>query len=191
MLLVFAVIGGFVDYRLETYEAWHAEQTGWLELREGRINPMPSLNDLSEAKKILFQRYIGNFWGEEAYTLIAEYDRKQYEKAKQLLEETLLFETDILDQGTRAPKIEPEFIMGRFHVRLLKIGDLPYAINMPEYMCFVGISDETCEIVYICYDDVDLDSLSGSFNDDLPKMIHWSSIERLKRTPSIKVVPVL
>lgn len=192
-LFVFAVAGGFVDYRLETYELWYLDHTEWTKRQEGMINPMPSLDDLNDAQEIRFQHYYGNFWGSKAYTLIAEYNRERYESAKRLLDETFMFETGMIDQGKKNPQIDPEFTMGRFRVRLLKTGDLPYAAEVPKHMYFAGTADDTCEILYIYYHDVDLDLISESFEKVLPELIHWSSIDWIEKMPYLKdfSLPVL
>lgn len=83
--------------------------------------------------------------------------------------------------------------MGRFSVQLLKTGDLPYGVEVPKDMFFAGTADDTCEILFICHDDVDLDSISESFEKSIPELIHWSSIEWLNWIPFLKYVwlPVL
>jgi len=193
LLLIFCVVcffvgGGVVDYRLETYESWHAGLTERMKGYEGWINPMPSLDTLSDAKEIRFQKYKGNFWGEEAYVLIAQYDEKQYEHAKRILHDTMVFETEDIDQGERYPQIKPAFTMGRFSVRLLKTGDLPYGVEVPKDMCFAGTTDSACEILYVYHDDVDLDSISESFEKSIPELIHWSSIEWMNWIPFLNHV---
>lgn len=192
-LVFYFVGGGIVDYRLKTYELWHDNLTARIKGHEGWINPMPALDELDGAETIRFQKYTGNFWGEEAYILIVQYDEEQYERAKRALHSTLVFETEVIDQGERHPQIEPEFTMGRFSVRLLKTGDLPYGVEVPKDMFFAGTADETCEILFICHDDVDLDSISESFEKSIPELIHWSSIEWLNWIPFLKYVwlPVL
>ena len=83
--------------------------------------------------------------------------------------------------------------MGRFRVRLLKTGDLPYAAEVPKHMYFAGTADDTCEILYIYYHDVDLDLISESFEKVLPELIHWSSIDWIEKMPYLKdfSLPVL
>jgi len=192
-LVFFFVGGGTVDYRLKTYELWHDSLTERMKGYEGWINPMPSLDALSDAKKIRFQKYKGNFWGEEAYVLIAQYDEQQYEHAKQILHDAMLFETEVIDQGERYPQLKPAFTMERFSVGLLKTGDLPYGVEVPKDMFFAGTAEDTCEILFICHDDVDLDSISESFEKSIPELIHWSSVEWLNRIPFLNHVwlPVL
>ena len=192
-VVFFFVGGGIVDYQLKTYEMWHAERTEWMKGREGLINPMPSPADLKEAEEIRFQKYMGNFWGEEAYILIAQYNEEQYERAKQILYDPLMFEVEDIDQGARYPALDPAFTMGQFSVRLLKTGDLPYGVEVPKDMLFAGTADDACEILFICYDDVDLDSIGESFEKSIPELIHWSSVEWLNWIPILNHVwlPVL
>lgn len=177
-LFCFAVGGGFCDFRFQSYREWYRENEQRIDEREEKwAIPMPHPESLNDAQSVLYQQYRGNFWGEEAYTLIACYDAAVYEQKKTELDQKLVFQTEAIEQyGDNTPTIEPAFVMDGFHMRFVKLGRQPYWLEFPEDICLIGTSDETCEIAYIYHDDVNLDSVSRPMEIELPELIHWSSV---------------
>ena len=92
--LLFAVSGGFVDWRAESYAAWHAD----MEQRMANSGtphelPLPGLDELSDALDVRCQRYTGNFWGECAYVLLVRYDEETYRQEKERIDAQVAFDT--------------------------------------------------------------------------------------------------
>lgn len=191
-LFIFAVGGGFCDFRFETYREWYqANEQRRAERAEIEYeNPMPSPESLGDAQSIIFQQYTGNFWGEKAHILIARYDADVYEMKRAELDQRLVFQTEAIEQYGDEPTIEPAFDMDGFHMRFAKLGRQPYWLEFPKEICLIGTSDEACEIAYIYYDDVDLDCVSQPMEIELPKLIHWSSVRWQEFLPILKILKI-
>lgn len=175
VLLLFLVDGGFVDWDFENYAAWYRE-TEQRMARSGGLNeiPLPGPDELTQAQALRFQRYTGNFWGEAAYTIVARYGDAAYARQKAEIDARIEFETEpILQRGERL-EIVPAFRLDRFEVRMVRCCDR-YWTEFPKDMCWIGTADATGEILYIVYDDVNLDALSEPIGSLLPKLIHWNS----------------
>ena len=55
-------------------------------------------------------------------------------------------------------------------------------------MAFIGTSDDTCELLYVYYDDVNLDTMSQLLEAALPGMIHWDCMDWATRIPWLRKV---
>lgn len=183
-LIVFAVGGGFVDWDPAHYAAWYDAKA-----ERGRPVPMPAPDELADAERVRFQRYTGNFWGEAAYIVLARYDAATYARRKAELDERIAFQTEPIAQRD-GPVIEPSFRMDGFDVRFAKLGEEPYQAEVPEDMYFVGTADETHEILYVYYDDVNLDVISRPIEDALPELIRWACVTWPDRLPLLERIRV-
>lgn len=186
--LLFAVGGGFVDWRAESYAAWHAD----MEQRMANSStphelPLPGLDALPGALDVRCQRYTGNFWGECAYVLLVRYDEETYRQEKERIDAQIAFETQPLALSGDGQTCEPAFPMDRFAVRTVSMCDR-YWTEYPESMAFIGTSDDTCELLYVYYDDVNLDTMSQPLEAALPGMIHWDCMDWATRIPWLRKV---
>jgi len=175
---VFAVGGGFVDWNPAHYAAWY-------EAKAERGSPMPRPDELADAERVRFQRYTGNFWGEAAYIVIARYDAATYARRKAELDEQIAFQTELIAQRD-GPAIEPSFRMDGFDMRFAKLGEEPYQAEVPEDMYFVGTADQAHEILYVYYDDVNLDVLLQPIEAALPELIRWTCVTWPDRLPLLE-----
>ena len=58
-----------------------------------------------------------------------------------------------------------------FNIRVLD--SEKYQLDYPKYLAFVGVSESTKEIVYIYYEDQDLDSIEDRWEDFIINECNW------------------
>ncbi|MBQ8404520.1 MAG: hypothetical protein IJX55_08900, partial [Clostridia bacterium] len=102
-----------------------------------------------------------------SYALISEYNEEEYEVQKALLNEKYIFQSE--EMGAFDTVCEHTAVVDGYFFRTLSVeGEYKY-INYPKNMFLIGTNDQTKEIVYMYFNDIDLDyisSLEDFINDD-------------------------
>lgn len=96
-----------------------------------------------------------------SYILKVSYFDVDFETEKTRIEENYSFDkrfSDVIEVDT-------------FNIRVLDIEK--YQLEYPKYLAFVGVSESTKEIVYIYYEDQDLDTIDDSWEDFILDNCNW------------------
>lgn len=135
---------------------------------------LPWLSELEPYEDCRFNYTARQFaiFESHSYILILEYDGETYTRQKEKLETAYSYVTGNLPGGTSREEHSPEFEMDGFQFRA--VGEDPY--DYPQYMFFVGTSDETREVAYIYFHDPDLDYLNPTVADFLREETGWKEV---------------
>ena len=128
---------------------------------------MPVLTSLGEAENVAFCSHYQSFAIFDSYSciLIVQYTPTVYEKEKETLEKRFVFHEGPI--GTyKSCKMSDAEIDGYFFRALTVDGEYSHIYNYPHKMMFIGVNDTTHEIVYMTFEDGDLDYI-----DDLSQFI--------------------
>ena len=143
------------------------------------FDAMPTLDEIGEPQKIDYYYYYAGqmifFW--ESDILICTYDEQAYGEQKALLDQTYVFQTE--DMEEHGYSCSPYAEVDGFAFRVLSFDEYKY-LYYPKYMIFIGTNDETNQIVYISYDDTDLDYIDRSLADFIKDSCGWKYIQRRK-----------
>lgn len=133
---------------------------------------MPTVNELGKYEDLKIKNYSHNmlFFNSEAYTVIAKYDDKEFEKQKAGIESNYKFSKDIIEFDVSDSKLKPEFTLDGFEFRVLSEAYSEY--GFPKDMYFIGINEDERKIAYIYFHDFDLDYID-SFEEFLIEDCGW------------------
>ena len=120
-----------------------------------------------------YDKQMGVFFDTYAYTLICKYTDSDYLAQKAYLEETCRFHTEPLSEPEST--ITAEYETDGYTFRFLSFDDEEYRLEYPKYMTILGFNDETREIVYLYFDDDDLDYIT-SWDHFLTRDCGWNHI---------------
>lgn len=109
-------------------------------------------------------------FSQEAYTTIIKYDKDNFQSKKSNIESNHKFYSVPVDDG----EAEPIFSYEGFSFRV-ELSDW-----YPKEMNLVGINEETREIVYVSFQDYDLDSISD-YNEFLEYYCGWRYIAKERK----------
>lgn len=104
---------------------------------------------------------------DESYTIICKYDEDEYQKQKELLEQNYVFQSEPLIANDHT--CQAEVTVDGYLFRMVAI-DSSESFIFPKSMMFIATNDDTKEIVYIAYENLDLDyidSLESHITDSL------------------------
>ncbi|MCM1364498.1 MAG: hypothetical protein NC122_01095 [Faecalibacterium sp.] len=104
---------------------------------------------------------------QKADTLICQYDDSDFAKKVEEINSEYEFYLNPVERD----EADPNFTIDGFDFRLVKTKDYPHEMQ------FIGINSETKEIVYLSYEDGDLDSV-GDFHDLLDTGCGWDYIRK-------------
>lgn len=126
------------------------------------VNFLPEVGELNNYKEISF-KYTGNegLFSSYSYILKLSYSENDFKTEKIRVEENYYFDEVFSD------KIKVD----TFNIRVLDLEK--YQLDYPKYLAFVGVSESTKEIVYIYYEDQDLDSIEDSWEDFIINECNW------------------
>ncbi len=96
-----------------------------------------------------------------SYILKVSYSKVDFEAEKSKIDENYYFDEDFSDV------IEVD----TFKIKLLDFEK--YELTYPKYMAFIGVSESTSEIVYIYYEDEDLDTIGDSWEEFIIDNCNW------------------
>lgn len=136
-----------------------------------------AIPDIGQPDALEFQFYFklfGIFFDTETYTLICHYTEPDYLAQKEHLEQTYRFHTEPL-YGHENATLPAEHETDGYLFRFLSFDREEYGLEYPKYMTLLGFSDDTHEIVYLYFDDDDLDYIS-SWDSFLTTDCGWDHI---------------
>ncbi len=173
-IIVFLI--GAAACRLE--KVWHYENdkatTQYLAAEKNE--QMPSLTELGETigidyYKVSSAEYIFSW---NTNYLCCRYSPTEYENQKKQLDEKYIFQIkNITDGGSSC---EPSLELEDYVIRALSTeGEYDESIYWPKKTMFIAFSDKEKEIIYISYEDTDLDYIS-SLKDFIITDCGWNYI---------------
>ncbi len=126
------------------------------------VDFLPKVGELNNYKEISF-KYTGNegLFSSYSYILKLSYSENDFKTEKIRVGENYYFDEVFSD------KIKVD----TFNIRVLDLEK--YQLDYPKYLAFVGVSESTNEIVYVYYEDQDLDTITGSWEDFLIDNCNW------------------
>lgn len=125
---------------------------------------LPSLSDLGDYKSVehhhLYDTALVFFTSDTDY-YIFRYDSEEYKQQKDRLKEKYHFqETPIQYEEFIC---EPQVTLGKYTFQLLSLDEKTYPeLYYPESLFFIATNDKTNEIIYMYYDDIDLDYIDST-----------------------------
>lgn len=125
---------------------------------------LPTLEEIGEPDDVTLYEYFATqavFFTQDVYTLVARYEPAEYALQTQAIEANYSFYTEL--QGYGEHFCEPEADMDGYRFRMI---DAP-EVSFPKLLGFIATNDDTCEIVYMSFQDYDLDWI-----DDLPEFLN-------------------
>ena len=144
-----------------------------------KLETMPTLDEIGDPEKIDYYYYVAcaMIFGRESDTLLCTYDEQAYQEQKALLDQTYTFQTEDMEANdyTCSPYAEVD----GFTFRVLSFDQYQH-LYYPKYMTLIGTNDETNQIVYISYDNSDLDYISSSLAKFIEDDCGWKYVQRRK-----------
>lgn len=130
---------------------------------------MPEVSDLGDPVEIEYYdaQYTIAIFSSETDWLICRYTPEEYEIQKTALETQYVFQTYPIE--TPDAITEPVAKNDGYIFRMLSLEEYSEELCFPQHIIFVGYSDETKEIFYGEFNDIDLDyieSLEDFIQDD-------------------------
>lgn len=178
ILVLFAVLfvwsfifTGFVQ--VKHYEGTEAEMQYAAVKNENAL--MPELSEIGQSTDIEYHNVFTAFFVFSAETdyLICCYTPDEYEIKKAELETDYAFQEEIItgDYSNCEPSVE----IDGYQFRLLSVDEYKGTIYYPKNLVLIGFSDATKEIVYVVFEDFDLDYIS-SLKDFITDDCGWKYI---------------
>lgn len=143
------------------------------------FDTMPALDEIGKPEKLDYYHYfsVQAIFNRESDILICTYDEQEYKEQKELLDQTYVFQTEDMEAHSYA--CTPYAEVDGFVFRVLSFAE--YELYYPKYIRMFGTNDQTNQIVYIAFDDTDLDYISRSLAEFIKEDCGWEHIyPRLK-----------
>lgn len=166
IVLIFAVMvigGGFVG--LLTLNYAECDRYTGQQIQEPYAEVlndlMPALDDLGDTEQMEFYQYreSASIFYNQADVLICTYSGQEYNEQVAALEQNYVFQAEPMEAGDRI--CDPTGTIGGYSFRFLAVdGTYEEQIYYPKQVVLIGTNDKTSEIVYIAFDDMDLDYLT-------------------------------
>lgn len=123
---------------------------------------LPKVSELNNYSDLNF-KYTQNkgVFSWYSYILKVTYSESDFKVEKSKIDENYYFDksfSDVIEIDT-------------FKLKLLDLEK--YELTYPKYLSFIGISESTNEIVYVYYEDQDLDTITGNWEDFLIDNCNW------------------
>ena len=174
-LVLFCFLIGPID-ELEHYE--QTEVAAQYTEVQGEIDAMPGLDEIGTPLKtdyFVFQR--GEYIFERyAYTLVCTYDSSEYEQQKAMLDQTYVFQTE--DMEAHSYSCTPYAEIDGYEFRVLSVDYVYKYLDFPKYMVFIATNDDTKQIVYMFYEDPDIDYISEPLDKHIKSDCGWKYISK-------------
>ena len=140
---------------------------------------MPSIDDVGKASKYEYYNYFCSYavFSSETYTLICQYDNYEYEVQKAKLDKKYIFQTKHL--YSQWLEFEPKAKIGDYSFKLLSIEGEYEELYYPQQMVVIATNDKTREIVYLFFEDYDLDYIE-SFREFVYYWCGWTHIREIE-----------
>lgn len=159
----------------------HYEQndvaTQYTEVQD-KIDAMPGLDEIGTPLKTDYfilqcEEYI---FGWHTYTLVCTYDSSEYEQQKAMLDQTYVFQTEDMVEFDHA--CTPYAEIDGYKFRVLSVDYIYKYIQFPKYMVFIATNDDTKQIVYMFYEDPDIDYISRPLDKHIKSTCGWKYISK-------------
>ena len=140
-----------------------------------QLECLPSVEGMGGYEDIYFKHYnkkYGLIFESDAYILKASYSEEEYGKQKSALSEKYLFSEKVGVLINPEDEKEASFKLDGFDFKILS--EREYGLYYPQNIVFVGTSDDKNEIVFIYYNDSDLDYISETFQEFLVDNCGWA-----------------
>lgn len=136
---------------------------------------MPSIDELGKVSKYEYYNYYCSyaFFSSETYTLICQYDNYEYEVQKAKLNEKYIFQKEPLH--SQWLEFEPKAKIGDYNFTMLSIEGEYEKLYYPQQMVMIATNNKTKEIVYLFFEDYDLDYIE-SFDHFVTSICGWKHI---------------
>ena len=140
---------------------------------------MPSLSDMGQTPNLecyyVYSEY--SIFHSETDYLICSYTPEEYAIAKERLETEYIFQQEPIPNENHVA-CEPMIEIGDYQFRLLAVEGYDreeHYMMYPKYLYLIGYSDDAHEIVYIAFEDWDLDYID-SLEDFVVNRCSWKDI---------------
>lgn len=122
---------------------------------------MPALDTLGETEQVEFYQYREKalFFYHQADVLICNYSEDMYDDHIAALEQRYVFQSESMEACDRF--CDPAGRIGDYYFRFLAIDGTYDDIYYPKQVVLIGTNDVTSEVVYIAFDDIDLDYIDS------------------------------
>ena len=165
LVILISILGRFEW--LHRYEG-ELLQTSYARLaEEAELMPIPDeLNSASDMEYFAYSS--GQFiFSWQSHALFCRYDPSVYAEEKALLNQKYRFEEEPV--GSLSPSAE----LDGYLLRLLDLTEYDSELRYPGILMLIGTNDQRCEIVYLFYNDPELDSID-SLTGLLTKFGGWN-----------------
>ncbi|MBE6885308.1 MAG: hypothetical protein E7486_00030 [Ruminococcaceae bacterium] len=145
---------------------------------ENKPDQMPEISEVGRLVKIEYydvHRWYAIFETDVDY-LFCHYEPDEYETQKSIVEEKYIFQKETITQfgSTCEPMVE----FDGYQWKILATEE--YGLDFPKEVILIGCSDEAREIVYISYEDIDLDFVT-SLEDFIRDDCRWGDVQKRKK----------
>ncbi len=135
---------------------------------------LPSVDEMGEYSDLKFthlNRYSFIF-NADTYTVRVKYENEEFLRQKDFIQNNYSFQQTITNNGgINTTELSANFEMDSFNFRILSVDE--YNLDHPSNLVFIGASASTNEIVYIVFNDSDLDYIEGTLQEFLEEECGW------------------
>lgn len=164
VLVLFSILGLFVsmlagNVKMQCYEGVEAEQQ--YAAAKGENTLMPEWADVTGNAGAKYCHVISNafIFSSETDYLICNYTPEEYAIQKAQLDIQYTFQTEaIIDENEIC---EPMTAIDGYQFRMLSVDTYEESLYYPKQIVLIGCSDDARKIVYLLFEDWDLDYLSS------------------------------
>lgn len=164
-------VGHFSIYSVSEGESAAADYS-----RDTRdISCMPEIGEIGtplEMEYHSFYNQIALFFESDCYMLFCRYAEEEYARQQENLEKAYTFQTEPLE--AHGYEVPPVVCYDGYAFRFLAFDG--YERVFPKYMMLIATNSDTCEIVYIWFDDDDLDYIA-SMEEHIQNDFGWKYIK--------------
>ena len=145
---------------------------------------MPKTEEMGEFEKLDYYHFVEIntlLFISDVHTIICQYGEEEYEAQKAYIEENYVFETEDYRDYSRENEehyFSPTAEIDGFTFRYLDSSNYEY-FYYPKYMVFIGTNDQTHEIAYIDFYDIDLDYLP-SLDEFITGDCGWEHVSNIR-----------
>ncbi len=146
---------------------------------------LPSAEDIKNAEEVniyFYERYYFIFNNRAAY-LVCNYNEKEYIKQKDIIAQSydLIENNPQTYYSTLYSYLAGD--LGNYHFRLLSFDSYEDYLSYPKRMAYIITNDETKQIIYLSFYDLDLDYIENSdFENFINEYCGWKHIVKKIQT---------
>ena len=137
---------------------------------ENKYSFLPSVDELGKYTDLNFKFFHKDMlmFESDAYVLKVTYGDEVFDRQKDYINNNYVMQEKVYENRTER---EASFTLDGFYFRMLSQNE--YKLYYPKTIAFIGVSEESNEIAYVFYGDVDLDYIGSSFPDFLIEDCGW------------------